>query len=257
MDNIMKINVRIEDGCIVTDSRNIADTFEKRHDHVLRDIENIKKDLPNFGEMFIESTMPDNYGRNQKVYFVSRDGFSLLAMGFTGSKALEWKLKYINAFNTLEKAWNTPEQIMARALKVADAQIISLKDRCNFLGSQIEEKSQLIESLQPKAAYYDLVLQCNTLLSTTEIAKDYGMSARKFNDLLHEMGIQFKQSDRWFLYTRYEGCGYTSSKTTNFVRKDGSLGCATNMYWTPKGRLFLYDSLKSDAILPMIEREIA
>ena len=96
--------VRINSNQVVTDSRSVAEHFEKRHDHVMRDIEAYKKDVPNFGEMFHETTMPDSYGRQQKVYLINRDGFSLLVMGFTGEKALEWKLKYINAFNAMEKA---------------------------------------------------------------------------------------------------------------------------------------------------------
>ena len=104
MDNLLEVNVIIENGTTMTDSRNISENFGKRHDHVLRDIENIKKDLPNFGEMFWEGEMLDSYGRPQKVYYMNRDGFSLLAMGFTGPKALEWKIKYITAFNKLEKS---------------------------------------------------------------------------------------------------------------------------------------------------------
>ena len=96
--------VRINSNQVVTDSRSVAEHFEKRHDHVMRDIEAYKKDVPNFGEMFHETTMPDSYGRQQKAYLMNRDGFSLLVMGFTGAKALEWKLKYINAFNAMEKA---------------------------------------------------------------------------------------------------------------------------------------------------------
>ena len=121
------------------------------------------------------------------------------------------------------------------------------------LAKQNEEQTALIESMQPKVSYYDLVLQSKDLMRTTEIAKDYGMSAEKFNKLLSENKIQFKQSDRWFLYARYEGMGYTSSKTHTFSRHDGSHGTKTHMYWTQKGRLFLYDFLKSIGVLPMIE----
>ena len=151
----------------------------------------------------------------------------------------------------LEKAWNTPEQVMARALKVADEQIKSLKERVAFLGEENEQKTLLIESMQPKVSYYDLILKCESLLTTSEIASDYGMSAKKFNKLLHEMHVQYKQSDRWYLYNEYEGNGYTQSQTHTF----GENKAATHMYWTQKGRLFLYDFLKENGILPMIERE--
>lgn len=98
-----------QNGEPVASSRQIAENFEKRHDHVIRDIDTIKKDVPNFGEMFFETETPDSYGRPQRTYLMNRDGFSLLVMGFTGKAALEWKLKYIQAFNAMEKQLATPQ----------------------------------------------------------------------------------------------------------------------------------------------------
>jgi len=95
--------VIMKDKQAVTTSINIAEDFEKRHDHILRDVISLEKDLPNFGEMFAEGNEPDSYGRDRKIYFMNRDGFTLLAMGFTGKKALQFKMKYINAFNEMEK----------------------------------------------------------------------------------------------------------------------------------------------------------
>lgn len=95
--------VEVQNRQVVTTSRKVAEVFEKRHDHVIRDIEAIKKDVPNFGEMFREGEAPDSYGRPQKVFFLNRDGLSLLAMGFTGKKAMQWKIKFIEAFNAMEE----------------------------------------------------------------------------------------------------------------------------------------------------------
>mgnify|MGYP004438859069 FL=1 len=155
----------------------------------------------------------------------------------------------------LEKAWNTPEQVFARALKMADQTISSLKDRCKFLGGQVVEQQKVIEELQPKASYYDMILQCKDLIATTVIAKDYGMSAKKFNAMLHDMGIQFKQGDTWVLYAKYQGSGYLKTKTHNYPDSEGVQHSKEHSYWTQKGRLFLYDFLKQDDILPLIERE--
>lgn len=164
MNEIINTNVYVNENGMVTDSRNVADVFEKRHDHILRDICNIKKDVPNFGEMFFEGTMPDSYGREQKIYFMNRDGFSLLAMGFTGSKAMEWKLKYIEAFNKMEAALNTPEQIMARALKLADQTIESLK---------VENKAltEDVSRMKPKEIFADAVATSETSILIGELSK--------------------------------------------------------------------------------------
>ena len=123
---------------------------------------------------------------------------------------------------------------------------------------EIENKvqSQQIAELTPKATYYDLILQCKDLLSMTEIAKDYGKSAKGMNKLLNEFGIQYKQGGVWFLYAKYQDKGYTQTKTQNYPKPDGTQGSRVHMYWTQKGRLFLYDLLKSEDILPMVERDV-
>lgn len=117
-------------------------------------------------------------------------------------------------------------------------------------------KSQQIAELQPKATYYDLILQCKDLLSVTEIAKDYGMSAKGLNTMLHELGVQYNQSGVWFLYAKYQHEGYTQTKTQNYNRPDGTQGSKVHTYWTQKGRLFIYNLLKSEDILPTIEIEV-
>ena len=253
MDPLISIKIDVIDDKFLVSSKTVSNDFKKRHDNVLRDIENIKKDVLNFEEMFIEEKVSDSYGRPQKAYLMNRDGFSLLAMGFTGKEAMEWKVKYIQAFNAMEKAWNTPEQIMARALRVADQAVNSLKERCTFLGGQVVEQQKVIEELQPKASYYDMILQCKDLIATTVIAKDYGMSAKKFNAMLHDMGIQFKQGSTWVLYSDYQGKGYLKTKTHNYADTEGVQHSKEHSYWTQKGRLFLYDFLKQRGILPLIE----
>lgn len=111
---------------------------------------------------------------------------------------------------------------------------------------------QALLEAAPKVTYYDIVLQSDSLLTITEIAKDYGLSAKKLNTLLHDAGVQFKQSGRWFLYARFAEQGYTQSKTHEY----GEGQTRTHMYWTQKGRLFIYDLLKNQlGILPVIERE--
>jgi phage antirepressor YoqD-like protein len=112
-------------------------------------------------------------------------------------------------------------------------------------------QKQQIAELQPKASYYDLILQNKNTVPITQIAKDYGMSGRKFNELLHELGVQYKFRKTWLLYQHYAECGYTQSRTYAIDESRSVM----HTYWTQKGRLFLYDLLKSEGIYPLIEQE--
>ncbi len=101
-------------------------------------------------------------------------------------------------------------------------------------------------------SYYDVVLASLSLITTTEIAKDYGLSAKKLNQILRGEQVQFHQPGRWFLYAKFTEKGYTQSKTYEY---DEGKTC-THMYWTQKGRLFIYDLLKYiRGLLPVVERE--
>lgn len=141
-----------------------------------------------------------------------------------------------------------------RTLKEALQLALEQEEKLEALQLDNSIKTQQIAELQPKATYYDLILQCRDLLSMTEIAKDYGMSAKGMNKKLHELGVQYNQSGVWFLYAKYQSEGYTQTKTQNYNKPDGSQGARTHMYWTQKGRLFLYDFLKKAGLLPTIER---
>ena len=128
---------------------------------------------------------------------------------------------------------------------------ISVLQELQAKEEKIAIQAQQISEMQPKASYYDLILQNKSTLPITKIAKDYGMSGRKMNDLLHDLGIQYKMGKTWILYQEYADQGYTQSR--NFAIDDEK--SAMHTYWTQKGRLFLYDLLKSKkGILPVIER---
>jgi anti-repressor protein len=182
--------VHIDNQQVVTDSRSVAEHFGKRHDHVMRDIEAYKKDVPNFGEMFHETTMPDSYGRQQKAYLMNRDGFSLLVMGFTGKVALEWKLKYIDAFNAMEKAIKTPQltpsEQMARGL-IAAQKLLADRD------ATIAKQKEQIDVLTPKGIFADAVTASKTSILVGGLAK-----------LIKQQGIDIGQK-RLFAWMRENG----------------------------------------------------
>lgn len=114
---------------------------------------------------------------------------------------------------------------------------------------------QQVGELKPKADYYDQILKNKKLITISAIAKDYGMSAQAMNKILHELKVQFKQSGQWFLYARYHDKGYTHSEPQEYVKKDGSKSFRLHTKWTQKGRIFLYNLLKENDILPMIEKQ--
>lgn len=116
-------------------------------------------------------------------------------------------------------------------------------------------KDQQIAELKPKADYCDIILQNKGLSTINAIAKDYGMSAHSMNKKLHELGVQYKQGNQWFLYYRYQDKGYTQSQTIDITRSDGTPDITMHTKWTQKGRLFLYELLKNNDILPTIERQ--
>lgn len=152
-------------------------------------------------------------------------------------------------FIQVEKDYNSPEKIMARALQIAQQELSTLR-----LENAI--KDQQIAELKPKVDYMDMIVNNKSLVTITQIAKDYGMSAKQMNRILNTLGVQYKQSGQWFLYSKYHHLGYTSSETVDIVRSDGKRDVKMNTKWTLKGRIFLYKLLKEEGVLPMIEKEV-
>ena len=121
----------------------------------------------------------------------------------------------------------------------------------------INVQHQQIAEMRPKASYYDLVLNCKDAVAITTIAKDYGKSGQWLNSLLHDLGVQYKQGKIWLLYQKHAEQGYTVTKTHSYPGSDGEMHSKIHTYWTQKGRLFIYELLKREGILPLIEMEVA
>lgn len=150
---------------------------------------------------------------------------------------------------TIEKALASPDFLIQLATKLKDEQT-----KRKEAESEIRVKDQIIGELKPKADYYDEILKNPGLVTITQIAKDYGMSGKKMNRILHELGIQYKQSEQWLLYSDYHCLGYTQSEVTDIIRSDGTPDVKLLTKWTMKGRLFLYNKLKEKGIIPVIEQ---
>lgn len=131
------------------------------------------------------------------------------------------------------------------------------REKRSLLETTVKVQSQQIAELQPKASYYDIVLNCKDLVSISVIAKDFGKTAIWLNQYLHDKGIQYKQGGKngiWLLYQKYAEQGYTGTKTNPYNGADGLQHTRVHTYWTQKGRLFIYDMLKTDGILPKVEQ---
>lgn len=124
------------------------------------------------------------------------------------------------------------------------------------LKETVAVQNQQIVEMKSKASYYDVVLNCKDLVAISVIAKDYGWSANRMNQYLHQKGVQYKQGNKiWLLYQKYAEMGYTNTKTHSYLGNDGTMHTAVHTYWTQQGRLFIYELLKSDGILPTMEQE--
>lgn len=146
------------------------------------------------------------------------------------------------------------DELLEKAILVAQKKIAERDAIIQRQSEEIGLKNQRISELQPKASYYDVVLNCKEVIPISQISKDYGMSATKLNKILAEEKVQYKQGNIWLLYQKYAEQGYTSTKTSLFPKRDGTQGSSIHTYWTQKGRLFIYGLLKSKGILPTIER---
>ena len=250
------INIENREGQLVVSSREVAEHFEKEHKHILRDINEYSPKLGCTQKLFIKSEYTASNGKKNPEYLLTRDGFSLLVMGFTGSKALAWKLKYIEAFNEMEQkikqfgGFEVPNNL-PEALRLA----ADYAEKVEALESEVSKRDQLIGELKPSADYTDRILQNKGLVTITQIAKDYGMSGKALNKILAELGVQYKQSGQWLLYSKYHAKGYTHSKTIEIQHKDGNSFVKMETKWTQKGRLFLYELLKANDILPVVEEK--
>lgn len=157
-------------------------------------------------------------------------------------------------FLHLERQWNSPDAVMARALQIADRKIGTITGQNQELLETATVQAKQIEEMKPKVNYHDYVLSAEGLMPISTIAKDYGKSAVWLNRWLHEHGVQYKQGNVWLLYQKYADMGYVKSKTYTVSDENGNPNAKLHTCWTQKGRLMIYELLKEHGILPLIEQ---
>ena len=191
-------------------------------------------------------------GQIEVDYEISMDMAKHICMMQRTREGMECRQYFID----LERAWNSPENILQRALQIAGRKIEELQSQNRLLAAANHRKEQTIQELKPKTEYLDTILHATNLVLTTQIAKDYGMSTVRFNQLLADLGVQYRVREQWVLYAEYQDCGYTATRTLEVPQSDGTLLVKHQMEWTQKGRCFLYLHLKENGHVPVVEQQL-
>lgn len=148
----------------------------------------------------------------------------------------------------------TDEELLEKAVLVAQRKIAERDKKIQALETEVVEMNNTISEMQPKVNYVDMILNSKSTVLVTQIAQDYGMSAKAFNKILNDLRVQHKVGGQWILYRQYQGLGYVHSKTIDITRSSGQADVVMQTEWTQKGRLFLYELLKKHGAYPLIER---
>lgn len=192
-------------------------------------------------------------GMNMKSILINESGLYAAVMGSkleSAKKFQRWVTKEVLPSIRKHGGYLTPEKI-EEALLNPDTLIqlaTTLKDeRTKRLLAE-----QRVNELQPKADYYDSILKNKSLMTISVIAKNYGMSANGMNKLLHELGVQYQHSKTWLLYSKHQDKGYTH---TEMIPVQGSDNLKPSTKWTQKGHIFIYQLLKANDVLPLIEKK--
>lgn len=205
-------------------------------------------------------TIRDAIGRNQTMTAINESGLYSLILSSKMPNAKKFKRWVTNeVLPAIRKHGLYATDDLIANPDLAIAAFTALKEereKNKELMAAVAIGQQQIAEMKPKATYYDVVLKCSDAVNISVIAKDYGWSAMRMNEYLHEKGIQFKQGDIWLLYQKYAPNGYTKTNTHIYEDSKGIQHTKVHTKWTQKGRLFIYEQLKADGIYPQIEMEV-
>lgn len=198
-------------------------------------------------------------GGNQEVWFLTEDGLYEVLMQSRKPIAKQFKKGVKQILHEVRttggyiatKANDTPEEIMARALTIAQATLQKREERLKQLEADnatkeetISIQAEQIRESAPKVKIYNEYISSTGTYTATQLAKEYGWGAETLNRKLREMGIQYKQNGQWLLYSRYDGKNYTKSIPRTYTKSDGTIGTQMQTVWTSQGREFIHSLFK-------------
>lgn len=241
-------------------SLDIAKITGRGHKEVMRSIRNMEASWQKIAQRtFALGTYKDANNQDRPCYYLGKTECLFIASKFNDEAraklVLRWEeleKKERTSMTTLPDFSNPAEAARAWAEQYEQKMIES--KRADAAEQQVITLTKEIEAMEPKVSYYDTILNNKSTVLTTQIALDYGMSAKAFNQMLFEMRIQHKVGDQWILYAPHISQGYMHSKPVEITLHDGTKKIKYNSEWTQKGRLFLYDFLKEANVLPLIEQ---
>lgn len=222
----------------------ISELTGKPHANVMRDIKNLL--IQGVSQInFDSASYKDKQGKERPMFNLTKKGCLILASGYNAVL----REKIIDRWESLETGKATPMYQVPQSF--ADALMLAAQQQ-----KQIEEQQKQIAVLEEQTAYTRTILNSPSTVLVTQIAQDYGMGAKLFNAKLRDLKIQRKVGKQWILYAKYLKKGYVQSSTHEFTHKDGSKDVSLTTKWTQKGRMFLYNILKENGFLPLIEQPV-
>lgn len=243
-------------------SLQIAEITGKRHADVMKAIRRMELAWAKVaGGNFSLGSYKDENNQYRPCYSLTKEECLYIATKFND----EARAKLVRRWKELEEAHRpaipTTYLDALKSLVASEEQKAKLalenrkqQEQIAAISSENAELGNRITEMLPKVNYYDQILQSRETVTMTQIAQDYGMSAKRMNAILRDMKVQRKVGDQWILYAPYQPCGYVQSKSVQITRSDGRQDTIFNTEWTTKGRIFLYNLLKKNNIVPLIEK---
>ena len=266
MDCINEMNNLVQ----TISSREVAKMMETRHDNLMNKIEKHTTILEKVSDLKIKvadlwilSSYLDAQGKERKEYQVTKKGCEFLAHKTTGEKGDLFTIRYMNKFEEMEQYIKEQQVPQLTEKQMLQLQILN-GDEMERIGAlkqyegvitkplidTIEKQSDAINELKPHAEYAERVLEDKkTLLTPTQIAKDFGMAGKALNALLHDLGVQYKQNGQWLLYAKYQGKGYTGPYQPDIPN------AKPQTRWTQAGKKFIHDILRKNGYKTILENQ--